>query len=64
MHRPAGLPTPLHVTPALWQEVTVNLVMDMPEDKGYTGVCIVINCFSKEIVLFPITKNFSAVDLA
>lgn len=53
-----GLPTPLHVTKAPWQKVTINLVTNLPRDKGYTEVCTVVNRFSKETVLFPIMKNF------
>lgn len=61
---PVGLPTPLHIAQAPWQGITVDLITDMLEDKGYTGVCTVVNWFSKELVLFPITKSFLAADLA
>src|SRR5947209_6612539 len=62
--RPAGSPTPLTPAKAPWQDVTVDLVTDLPEDKGYTGVCTVVDRFSKEIVLFPTTKHVTALDLA
>lgn len=63
-HKPVGMLTSLKVAGALWQELTVNLVTDLPEDKGYMGVYTVINQFSKEIVLFLVIKSVSTVDLA
>lgn len=63
-YKPVSLPTSLHVAKALWQEVTVDLVIDLPKDKGYTRVCTIIDRFSKEIVFFPITKNVSMINLA
>src|SRR5437588_2105197 len=46
--RLAGSPTPLMPAKALWQEISVDLMIDLPEDKGYTGICIVVDRFSKE----------------
>src|SRR5438309_9027189 len=62
--QPAGLPTPLTLAKAPWQDISVDLVTDLPEDKGYTGVYIVVDRFSKEIVLFPVSKSVMAIDLA
>src|SRR5438309_5408465 len=62
--QPAGLPTPLTLAKAPWQDISVDLVTDLPEDKGYTGVCMVVDRFSKEIVLFPVTKGVTTADLA
>lgn len=39
-------------------------MINLPSDQGYTEVCIVVDCFSKETVLFPVTKNVTAIDLA
>src|SRR5947209_7704485 len=62
-HQPAGMPTPLISAKAPWQDITVNLVTNLSEDKGYTSICTVIDWFSKEIVLFLVTKNMTALDL-
>ena len=63
-HQLAGLPIPLMSAKVPWQEVTVDLVTDLPENKGYTGICTIVDWFSKEIVLFPVTKNIMVLDLA
>ena len=48
---PAGSPTLLMPARVPWQDITVDLVTDLPEDKGYTSVCTMVNWFLKEIVV-------------
>ena len=42
----------------------VDLVTNLPEDKCYISIYIIVDQFSKEIVLFLVTKNILALDLA
>src|SRR5437660_12494991 len=63
MHQLASLPTPLTSAKVLWQDITVDLVTDLSEDKGYASICTIVDRFSKEIVLFLVAKNAMALDL-
>src|SRR4029077_912161 len=60
---PSGDPTPLRVPTVLWQEVTVDLVVGLLEDKGFTEICSVIDWFSKELVMFLVMTGCTVLEL-
>src|SRR5438445_12717756 len=48
MCQPAGSPIPLTLAKAPWQDITIDLVIDLPKDKGYIRVYTIVDQFSKE----------------
>src|SRR4029077_11132670 len=60
----SGDPTPLRIPAVPWQEVMVDLVVGLPEDKGFTGICLVVDRFSKELVAFLVMTSCTALELA
>ena len=60
----AGGLHPLPIPSGPWEDVTVDLVTGLPEDKGFTGVCTVVDRLSKEVVLFPISAKADVKEIA
>lgn len=58
-----GQPHPLLVPMAPWYNVTMDLVMGLPQVGRYDMVCTVVDQFSKEIMVFPTTNSVSAQQL-
>lgn len=56
------LPNPVPGGP--WEIITVDLITQLPESRGYTAIMVVVDRFSKRAHFFPITNEFSAKDLA
>src|SRR5437660_972336 len=59
-----GLPHPLPVPSSPWQDVTIDLVTSLPAVKGVDAVCTVVDHFSKEAVLIPMTSMVTSCQLA
>lgn len=58
-----GSPHPLPIIASPWQEVTVDLVMSLPKIKDIDRVCMVVDRFTKEIVVFPISHSITSEEL-
>ena len=55
----SGLLIPLPTPSGPWQDVTMDITK-MPESLGYNYILVVIDCFSKEVVFVPCTKEETA----
>lgn len=47
-----------------WRDVIVDLITGLPLVKGYNAVCMVVDRFSKEIIVLPPTNTVLANQLA
>ena len=54
-----------HDTPARpWQVISVDLISELPEFKGYNAICVIVDWFSKEIHALPTTTKVTAERMA
>src|SRR5947209_18792383 len=63
-NQPSGAIQPLPVPETPWQDISVDLVTGLPMDEGFDAVCTVVDRFSKEISIFPVTSTLTAQELA
>src|SRR5947209_8561784 len=63
-NQPVGMIHPLPVPKRPWLDISVNLVIGLSMDKGFDSVCMVVDRFSKEINVFPVTSVLTAQELA
>jgi len=62
--QPVGVIQLLLVPKQPWEDISVDLVTGLPMDQGFNSVCIVVDCFSKEISIFPVTSTLTTQELA
>lgn len=55
-----SLPVPMQP----WEDINVDLVTGLPVIDEFDGVCTIVDHFSKEIVVFPISSLITAEELA
>ena len=60
----AGLLQPLEVPIRKWQQVTIDLVIDLPESNGFTAIVVFVDRMTKMVHFAPCTKEIAAVDYA
>src|SRR5437660_652752 len=63
-NQPSGAIQSLPVPETPWQDISVDLVTGLPMDEGFDAVCTVVDRFSKEINIFPVTSTLTAQELA
>ena len=62
---PGGLLQPLPTPTAKWEEMTMDLITDLPPTKhGYDSIVTFVDRLSKEVHFAPTTKTVDAVGLA
>lgn len=47
-----------------WQDISIDLVTGLPVVEGFDGVCTVVDHFSKEVTVFPISSMITVIELA
>ena len=55
---------PLPIPKGPWQDISVDLIMGLPIIHGFNEVYIVIDHFTKEIIVFSVSSTIIAVELA
>lgn len=55
-----GLLCPIPIPERKWQQVTTDLVTDLPESKGYTAVAVFVDRLTKYCKFAPCTKEVTA----
>lgn len=55
-----GLLQPLPIPTRKWQQVTTDLVTDLPPSEGYTAVAVFVDRLTKYCVFVPCTKQVTA----
>ena len=54
-----------HNTPAKpWQVISVDLISELPESKGYNTICVIVDWFSKQIHALPTITKVTAEGMA
>ena len=57
---PAGQLQPLPVPTTKWDQVTTDLVTDLPVSKGFTAVAVFVDRLTKMVHFAPCTKEVTA----
>ena len=63
-NQPSGAIHPLPVPKRPWADISIDLVTGLPMDEGFDSVCTIVDRFSKEINVFPVTSTLTAQELA
>ena len=56
--------TPLPIATRAWEEIAIDFIPQLPESSGYTRLAVVMDRFSKEIILIPCTDSVTAEEFA
>ena len=59
-----GLLQPIPIPTHKWQQMTTDLVTDLPESHGFTAVAVFVDRLTKMVKFVPCTKEITAVDYA
>jgi hypothetical protein len=51
---------PTKISEGPWKTITMDFIIDLPTSKGYDSILIVVNCYSKTIILSPCNKTITA----
>ncbi|GAB5480202.1 MAG: hypothetical protein Marn2KO_36690 [Marinobacter nauticus] len=62
--KPKGLLNPLPVPTYKWEQLTTDLVTDLPLSQGYTAVAVFVDRLTKMCKFVPCTKEVSAKEYA
>lgn len=60
----AGPLKPLLVLAEPWQDLIANFIIALLVSKGYDFILIIVDWFSKKIILVPMTKDCTSQELA
>ena len=52
------------VPDAPWQIVMVDLIGKLPESNGFNAICVIVDRFSKQIYMVPMTMKLTAKGMA
>jgi transposase InsO family protein len=58
--KPAGLLQPLPPPSGPWEEITTDLLVELPDSQGYDTILVVVDRFTKRAHFIPTTTNLSA----
>ena len=47
-----------------WQVISVDLIGELPESKGYNTICVIVDQFSKQIHALPTTTKVTTEGMA
>ena len=60
----AGVLQPIPLPERAWQQITTDLVTDLPESDGKTAVAVFVDRLTKMVHFFPCTKEITAAEYA
>ncbi|CCO31297.1 hypothetical protein RSOLAG1IB_12227 [Rhizoctonia solani AG-1 IB] len=55
---------PLEVPSGPWQHVSYDMITDLPKDGQYDCILVIVDSFTKFVVLVPVSKKLKAPELA
>ena len=56
----AGLLQPIPIPNRKWEQITTDLVTDLPSSNGYTAVAVFVDRLTKMVHFCPCTKEITA----
>ncbi|QRW23579.1 Retrotransposable element Tf2 protein [Rhizoctonia solani] len=57
-------PQPLELPTRPWQHISYNMIVDLPKDGGNNSILVIVDSFSKYIILVECSKKLKAPELA
>ena len=60
----AGALQPIPLPKRAWQQITTNLVTDLPESESKTAVAVFVDHLNKMVHFFPCTKEITTAECA
>ena len=60
----AGVLQPIPLPERAWQQITTDLVTDLPESDGKTAIAVFVDRLTKMVHFFPCTKETTAAEYA
>ena len=60
----SALLQPIPIPERKWQQITTDLVTDLPESKGYTAIAVFVDRLTKMLHFAPCTKGITAPEYA
>ena len=60
----AGVLQPIPLPERAWQQITTDLVTDLPESDGKTAIAVFVDRLTKMVHFFPCTKEITAAEYA
>ena len=62
--KPAGLLQPIPIPTRRWEQITTDLVTDLPPSEGHTAIAVFVDRLSKMVHFAPCTKEVTAQQYA
>ena len=60
----AGALQPIPLPERAWQQITTDLVTDLPESEGKIAIAVFMDRLTKMVHFFPCTKEITAAEFA
>lgn len=61
---PAGLLQPLPTLERIWEEVTIDFIIGLPNSYGKTAIMVVVDCISKYAYFSALSSHFTSLKIA
>jgi hypothetical protein len=61
---PVGPLNPLSIPDCPWQEISVDMITDLPLSKGHDSILVIVNCFSKQAHFIGCSKQILSLGIA
>ncbi|KAF8751560.1 hypothetical protein RHS01_08341 [Rhizoctonia solani] len=57
-------PQPLELPSRPWQHISYNMIVDLPKDGAYDSILVIVDSFTKYVILVECSKKLKAPELA
>ncbi|QRW23208.1 Retrotransposable element Tf2 protein [Rhizoctonia solani] len=57
-------PQPLELPSRPWQHISYNMIVDLPKDGAYNSILVIVDSFTKYVILVECSKKLKAPELA
>ncbi|CEL52813.1 hypothetical protein RSOLAG1IB_11158 [Rhizoctonia solani AG-1 IB] len=55
---------PLEIPSRSWQHISYNMITDLPQDGPHNSILVIVDSFTKFVILVPVSKKLKAPELA